>query len=284
MRPSRTCLWIAGVAAGLTVLTAGSALAWGDDGHRVIAYIANAFLTPAARAEADVLLRSDTDPLTARDMASRATWADRYRTGHPETAPWHYIDIDYDHPDLKAACGGGQCLPAKIGDFERVLANPAAPISDRAQALVWLLHLVGDVHQPLHTINRHDRGGNCEVIETSHGLESLHKWWDDDVVDAIGGRQPAQLGPALAKRVSKAELAEWSRGTADDWAAQSYQIARTEVYAYTSDPHCKLPADTLSSAYVTTAEAIATRQLERAGVRLAAVLNAALAPGTAPKR
>ncbi len=269
---------LATVALAGSFAAASPAFAWGDDGHRVIAYVANAFLTPYARAQADALLRADPDRLTARDMASRATWADRYRTNHPETGPWHYIDINYDHTDVRAACPGDQCAPAKIVEFERVLADPVAPVQTRAEAMVWLLHLVGDVHQPLHTINRHDRGGNCEVIDTDNGRETLHKWWDDDVVDAIGGRDPARLGPELAKQVTKAELAEWSRGTAWDWAAQSYEVAKAEVYAYSSSPHCKLPADTLSTEYVTTVKGIAAKQLERAGVRLAAVLNATLAP------
>ena len=133
-------------------------------------------------------------------MGSRATWADRYRSGHPETAPWHYVDIDFDRPDLKAACLDRQCLPAKISQIERVLAKPAYPPQTRAGALIWLLHLVDDVHQPLHTIDRQVRGGNCEAIETPHGLESLHKWWDDDVVNAIRGPRPraAWLSPGEA--------------------------------------------------------------------------------------
>jgi hypothetical protein len=247
----------------------------------VVAYVANAFLTPLARAQADALLRIDNDPLTAKDMASRAVWADRFVANHPDTRPWQYIDIDYDHPDLKAACPNGQCLPAKITDFERILANRAYPPETRAAALVWLLHLVGDVHQPLHTINRRDYGGNCEVIQTEDGRESLHKWWDDDVVDEIGGRDPAQLGRTLAKQVTKTELAEWTRGSPYDWAAQSYQVAKAQVYAYTAEPHCRLPALSLSTTYEITAKAITAKQLERAGVRLAAVLNASL--GTAPK-
>ena len=116
------------------------------------------------------------------------------------------------------------------------------------------------------------------MIDTENGRETSHKWWDDDVVDAIGGQDPARLGPVLAKQVTKAELTGWSRGTAWDWAAQSYQVAKAEVYAYSSSPHCKLPDDTLSTEYVTTAKGIAAKQLERAGVRLAAVLNATLAP------
>ena len=267
---------VTGVAALASGACASPAQAWGDDGHRAIAYVANAFFTPTAQDQADSLLRMDADPLTARDMASRAAWSDRYRSGHPETAPWHYGDIDLNRPDLKAACLDRQCLPAKISQFERVLANPAYPPQTRAGALIWLLHLVGDVHQPLHTIDRRDRVGNCEAIETPHGLESLHKWWDDDVVDAIGGRDPGRLGSALARQVTQAELADWSRWTADDWAAQSYQIAKTEVYAYSSDPSCRLPPETLTPAYVATAETIAAKQLARAGVRLAAVLNATL--------
>jgi hypothetical protein len=272
-------------ALGAFALTASAAaaphpaLAWGDDGHRVVAYIANAFLTPAVRVQADALLRADADPSTGRDMASRATWADLYSRAHPQTAGWHLALVSYDRPDLKATCAARPCSTGKIVEFEQVLANRAAPAPTRTAALIWLLNLVADVHQPLDTIEwRHDGGGVCEVISAGHGLETLHEWWDKDVVDALGGRQPGRLGPELAKRVTRRELQDWSRGSAADWAAQSYQVAKTEVYAYSSAPHCKMPPDTLSSAYVTTSEQVAAGQLERAGVRLAAILNATLAP------
>ena len=83
---------------------AGPAFAWGDAGHEVTALIAYRHLTPTARAKVDALLASDTDTLTAMDFASRATWADKYRSAHKETSEWHFVDIALGHPNLDEAC------------------------------------------------------------------------------------------------------------------------------------------------------------------------------------
>lgn len=86
---------------------AGQALAWGFEGHQVIAAIARGSLTPAVRDRVERMLAADPDTLTSHDMPAGATWADRYRAaGHPETGSWHFVDIEIDHPDLKAACFG----------------------------------------------------------------------------------------------------------------------------------------------------------------------------------
>ncbi|HTC39889.1 MAG TPA: S1/P1 nuclease, partial [Steroidobacteraceae bacterium] len=94
------------MAAALAVLICSPALAWGDLGHEVTALIAYRHLSPTARAAVDALLASDPDRLAAGDFASRSTWADKYRNAHRETAAWHFVDIEIDQPDLKAACFG----------------------------------------------------------------------------------------------------------------------------------------------------------------------------------
>jgi nuclease S1 len=113
--------------------------AWGDLGHNVTALVAYRHLLPQARAHLDALLASDTDPLTAPDFAARATWADKYRNAHRETAAWHFVDIEIDQPDLDGACFGfpplekGQaasqgpaqdCVANKIDEFTAELADP----------------------------------------------------------------------------------------------------------------------------------------------------------------
>jgi S1/P1 Nuclease len=83
------------VAAALTLaLSTVAALAWGDDGNKVVALIAEHYLTPTAKRQVDALLAADTDNLTAHDIASEATWADKYRNKHRETASWHFVDLD----------------------------------------------------------------------------------------------------------------------------------------------------------------------------------------------
>src|SRR6202030_4291252 len=87
-----------------SLLTPKPAAAWGDLGHEVTALIAYRHLDDKARDALNALLASDGDQLTAPDFASRATWADKYRTAHRETAAWHFVDIEIDEPDLAAAC------------------------------------------------------------------------------------------------------------------------------------------------------------------------------------
>ncbi len=97
---------VAVVASAGIVLAGNPALAWGDLGHEVVALIAYRHLTPATKAKVDALLASDADSLTAKDVASRATWADKYRASHRETTAWHFVDLEIDQTDLAAACSG----------------------------------------------------------------------------------------------------------------------------------------------------------------------------------
>jgi hypothetical protein len=102
------------------------ATAWGDDGHKVVALIAQHHLTPTARKQVDAILAADTDPLTQHDMASEATWADKYRDSnhrkdhYDETKRWHFVDLEITDPDMSKACFGRKPLPpgtpASIGD------------------------------------------------------------------------------------------------------------------------------------------------------------------------
>jgi len=141
------------------------ALAWGDKGHEIIAAIARDRLTPQARAFVDAILATDSDTLTAPDMVARATWADKWRdSGHRETASWHFVDLELSAPKLATACfnfpkpsdppsaGPSQdCVVDKIDEFEKELGDPGTAPAERLLALKYLLHFVGDVHQPLHS-------------------------------------------------------------------------------------------------------------------------------------
>src|ERR1700761_9414625 len=99
-------LAVTAISAVWALASATPALAWGDMGHEITGVIAYAHLSPAAKTKVDQILAGDHDSLTAPDFASRATWADKYRNGHRETADWHFVDIELDHPDLRSACFG----------------------------------------------------------------------------------------------------------------------------------------------------------------------------------
>jgi hypothetical protein len=163
-------------------LSTDAALAWGDDGHKVAALIAEHYLTTEAKAQVDSLLAADTDPLTQHDIASEATWADRRRDSnnrrdhYEDTKRWHFVDLEIEDLDIKTACYGRKpppagtpasiddkmaCVVDKVAQFAAELEAPAIDAEERLFALKFLLHLVGDMHQPLHASDNNDAGGNA---------------------------------------------------------------------------------------------------------------------------
>ena len=278
-------------------LAPSSVLAWGGEGHAIIALIANQFLDAGVRVKVVGILSTDTDDLAGHDIASASTWADRYRdsdrNGSQEryrgTREWHFVDIEIDDPDLNRACFGHPPLPAglpasrgpahacivdKIDQFAVELADLATNAAERLIALKFLLHLVGDVHQPLHAADDHDAGGNGKRISAGGlGAENLHQLWDVELVEH--GSDPQRVASDLIGRISDEERREWSQGTAADWAMESFEVARDHVYRQLP-PAGVDRAYTLSPAYVGQETRDAARQMSKAGVRLAFVLNSAL--------
>jgi hypothetical protein len=273
-------------------------LAWGDEGHEVIALVAQQYLTPAARKQVNALLAADPDPLTAHDIADAATWADKFRDSgeagaRAQTRQWHFVDLELSAPDLQQACFGRPPLPAgtpasagpandcavdKIDQFQAELANPATNPSERIVALKFLLHLVGDLHQPLHASDDHDRGGNNKRASAS-GLRAatLHHFWDTEFVDQLGP-DPKQIAASLIARVSAADQRLWSRGDAAEWAVDSFRIAKADAYGRLPAPNTR-GSYRLPDEYVAMAKRDVAMQLTKAGVRLAWVLNRALDGG-----
>jgi len=274
------------------------ACAWGPEGHRIVGDIAQRFLSPQATLEVERLLQGDrlADGWTLshrRTLGDVANWADEIKDFPYGRArgTWHYDNI----PVCGAAtadthCPRGRCASAQLERWSAILADPHAPHRRRNQALKWVTHLVGDIHQPLHAADHRDRGGNTVLAsffgqETwEYGNVNLHSIWDEQMVErlvaASGGEQ------ALAEKpIGESELALWRRGTIRDWLMESNGIARSFVYA-------RLPGKfvcgsriskrlAIGEAYYAEAAPVVESQLRKAGVRLAQVLNAAL--GGVPK-
>ena len=295
MRLLRTWLGLAGL---VLALSPAPARAWSDEGHRVIALVAYAHLTPDARDKVDAILRDDSDTLTEPDIASRATWADKFRDsdrntskqGYQLTRAWHFVDLEIDGPDLASACFGhppagvpasqgpaDACLVDRIEAFAAEL-HDLPPSPERTLAFKFLLHLVGDVHQPLHAADHHDAGGNGVLVLFGNRTvgEKLHAYWDTTVVRKLGS-DPAEVAASIEQRFG-AQCAGWMQGRAADWALESFGIARDFVYRLgeqTTDERDQ-PAYTLTSDYQRQARDVAAEQLEKAGCRLATRLNDAL--------
>lgn len=280
------------MAAAAAVLIPTQALPWGDLGHEVTALIAYQHLSPHARSALDAMLASDTDTLTPGDFASRATWADKYRNSHRETAAWHFVDIEIDHPDLAEACFGFPALPPgqwasqgpaqdcvvdKIDEFAAELKSPSTPAAERLLALKFVIHLIGDLHQPLHAADHHDRGGNCIALSPAvEAQNNLHAYWDVSVVNALGD-SPVQIAARLEAQLLRADIEEWMRGTPQSWAMDTFATGRRDVYALPSLPTCQNGGSVaLTPAYRVQAEKDASVQLLKAAIRMAAVLNGSL--------
>ena len=122
------------------------------------------------------------------DMPSIASWADQVRNSRKETGPWHYIDVPVNKPhvDLKRDCPDGNCVIPKIDQFERTVADARATPLQRREALMYLIHLVGDMHQPLHCSDNADKGGNDIKLAFLGRPTNLHSLWDTGLTGADG--------------------------------------------------------------------------------------------------
>ncbi|MGN6514135.1 MAG: S1/P1 nuclease [Lysobacteraceae bacterium] len=265
----------------LSVLLAASpaTLAWGALGHRLVAALAQAHLGPAARREVAALLAGEPDPT----LAGVATWADHLRDDHPDlaraTARWHYADtLDPDCAYLPPRdCAAGGCAYAAIEAQRRILADRAQPLAVRREALKWLVHLVADLHQPLHASHRRDRGGNAWQVSLRRDGRtvgtSLHAVWDYDVLDAAGLRLPAYL--------ARLQAAPWPPrhggvGTPLAWAEESCRLVDARgLYP---------PGHKLDARYLDAMRPLAEERLRVAAWRLAALLDATLGPARATPR
>jgi hypothetical protein len=202
--------------AGIVILGASfSALAWGTEGHQVIALIAEKELTPAAREEVDRLLALE----PGATMASISTWADEHRT--PQTAAWHYVnfprgDCNYE-PERD--CPDGRCVVDAIERQAKILGSNA-PDEQRLKALKYLVHFVGDVHQPLHGGHQDDKGGNTYQLQSFMRGSNLHAVWDSGLIKNLN-----ENAETIASRLAKGPQAE--KWTPVQAAEESCQIVAT---------------------------------------------------------
>lgn len=251
--------------------------AWGAEGHQVVARIAMRQLSQQARQEIRKLLKPN------ETLASVATWADQVRQARPETRRWHFVDIplsetSYDPARDCARTPFGDCIIQSLTDSKNLLASPGALTryklalaneqesrQARYEALKFLTHFVGDLHQPLHCADNDDRGGN-DVRVTFFGQPSnLHKVWDSDIIARAGGlNTTANRVEALLRG---RDLAPLRTGTFVAWAEEAHRLAQSHTYQ-------NIPANKrLGQPYFQANRPVVDEQLLRAGVRLAAVLN-----------
>jgi hypothetical protein len=237
---------------------------WWDLGHREVARLAELRLTPHVR---DAIR----DILGGQSLADASVWADNIKNYRHDADPLHYVNIPLpDTVYLPARhCGRGRCIIAAIEHDRQVLADPAATRSDRAEALRFLIHFMGDLHQPLHVADNHDRGGNERPVTLLGHLTNLHKVWDGELIDSSGVSEEAYFAH-LRRLTDSLDVRALERGTVVDWAMEGHRISVKRVY--------RLPRNgRLGWDYIAANRPIIDRQIAAAGVRLAKVLNEALA-------
>ena len=269
------------------LLFAAPAQAYWEYGHETVARIAMANVKPSTRRAVARLLADQallaTPECPAGTPAQAAVWADcikplkgadgKSRFGFAYS--WHYQNVNVCRPfDLTSACADGNCVSAQIERDVALLRSPATPRAQKVQALAFLLHFVGDLHQPLHAGDKTDKGGND--VAANYGIYgparfNLHSIWDGPLAE-----RAITTGPSLVRRFPAAERARITAGTVTDWSRESWQVAHDSVYASAlggdacSDAPGRL---TLDDATVARLVPVARLQVERGGLRLAKLLD-----------
>ncbi len=262
-----------------------NALSWNDTGHMVIAAIAYQHLTPKAKRAADALLRNGDQ---WSDFLTAACWADD--TKSRDTGRWHYVD-QYFREDGQATelKPDAENVVWAINKFSLILGDRARTKVERSEALKYLIHFVGDVHQPLHCVSRvsnalpaGDRGGNLFKIKAPKGIvykpRNLHSLWDvggglfDDRFDRSKELSSDSLAPIyqVEKQLDQRFGAAASRNAKNlnpvDWAAEGLKLARASAYPAYDD--ARIP-----DAFVESVHELSSKRATTAGYRLAALLN-----------
>jgi hypothetical protein len=251
------------------------AWAWGDEGHKVICEIALRLVQPNTRAEIQKLISADE---RFNSFSDSCTWPDHPR----QRASEHFLNLPRDSDGLRSeTCpGASACVVTAIKKDFDVLSSNNASEAQKLASLKFLGHWVGDIHQPLHVSFEDDRGGNGILVAGECGASNLHSAWDTCLVLKAAGEDVGQAATELVKSITPAEIESWTRSDPKDWANESFAIAeQTQTkYCIRQGASCDQPAGkvTIDAAYVVTNAPIIREQLQKAGVRLAHLLDAAL--------
>ena len=266
------------------------AAAWGPDGHRVTGLVAQELLTPKTRLRLNQLMQS----MQIGDLADFSNQMDVFRMALslevPNSEKWHY-----DNQPLCAKrsfeqyCAGGHCASAKIPHFFQQLSDESLPTAERARAAMFLVHMVGDIHQPLHAADDDDLGGNRKntLPPNTDMPRNLHRVWDSDLVrQALRGIRDTDYAALLISRYREKEIPKWQSGEVGDWMKESFVNARDLVYAKLPEYSCGTPwpmekVVALPPAYMNAAAEEVPALLTKAGARMAWLLNRALDGGLA---
>jgi hypothetical protein len=279
----RKLLLLAGALLGFGAAATPAAAYW-EYGHETVAAIAYRNVSPKVQAEIRRLLARqallETPTCPARTIEQASVWADCVKPLGPRFSyayNWHYQNVSICKDfTLKGNCPDGNCVSAQIERDVKLLKDKSVPVRERVMALAFLVHFVGDLHQPLHAGDRGDLGGNRARSNYGdfHGQKlNLHTIWDGYLAERAISTQPP-----LVRTYSAAERAAIQAGSVEDWSRDSWQVARDVAYASAYGDPCG-PADqrgTLDQATIERLIEPARAQVVKGGLRLARLLEEAL--------
>ncbi len=250
---------VVGLSMSLSVSTA--AFGWGQTGHRVTGAIAQQYLSPLSQAAVSELLGPSS-------LAQASTYADEMRSNPSEfwqetASPWHYVTVPEDKVYQQVGAPPQGDAYSALTRFSQTLKDPNASIEDRQLALRFIVHIIGDLHQPLHAGNGEDRGGNDVKVRFFWQNSNLHRVWDSQMLDQ---RQLSysEWTRWLTEQITPQNIRDWATTNPDTWIAESTRI-RDTIY----------PEDANEMAYDYLYDHLPTakRRLQMAGIRIALYLN-----------
>ena len=240
-------------------------LSWGVTGHRTIGKIAEGHLTTQAKAAVHELIGDTT-------LAGISTWPDEVRSqpAYRNTGPWHYINLPLglNFADFETKVKGmtQENVYSALLQQERILGSRASTRREKIEALKYIVHFVGDLHQPMHVSREEDKGGNTIQLNYDGNGTNLHALWDSKLIDHQGLTYEQMA--ATYDHATPAQVKRWQSDPLIQWIWESYQ-ASSKLYAEVD----AMKSRTIDDSYYQAHIAIVQERIEKAGIRLAGVLN-----------
>ena len=269
---------------------AAPAQAYWEYGHETVARIAWLEMRADTRAKVAALLRQgrllETPDCPVATIEQASYWADCIKPlgdRFSYASSWHYQNVDVCKPfDLKAACKDGNCVSAQIERTARLVADRAVPARERLAALAFLVHFVGDLHQPMHAGDHGDLGGNRVAANYGviGGRTNLHGIWDGWLAERAISTPPAGAAELLLA-ITPADRQQIAAGTVEDWSREMWERSRSQAYrSLVGDPCAEASAQrpTLDEAEVQALVPLVRQNVVNGGIRLARLLDDALGP------
>ncbi len=244
----------------LSIILSFQARSWGQTGHRVTAAIAEHYLSPLAQKAVNELLLNE-------DMAEASTYFDEMKSNQSEfwqktASPWHYVNVHKGKTyEQEGAPKEGDAVTA-LKMYSKVIKDPKSSFNDKQLALKFIIHIIGDLHQPFHTGTSEDHGGNKIKVNFFWKDSTLHRVWDEDLID----RQLlsySEWTDWLCKKITDKQIKQWQTTDSIVWIAEGVKL-RLGLYP---------EKDKLSWNFQYKNLPIVKQRLQQAGVRIAFYLN-----------